>query len=105
MDFGKRLKRLLQDEDISQKSFAAALDIAQSTAGNYVNGFREPDYETLKNIASYLHVSIDYLLGFEYEEVEDAELNELLLIFHSLDKKQRWLLLEQGKLLIKSNIK
>ena len=70
-----------------------------------MNGFREPDYETLKKIASYFHVSIDYLLGFEYEEVEDTELNELLLIFHSLDKKQRWLLLEQGKLLIKSNIK
>lgn len=63
MDFGNRLRVLLSDRNISQKNFAAEIGIAASTAGNYVNGVREPDYETLKRIAQYFQVSTDYLLG------------------------------------------
>lgn len=103
MDFGSRLRELLHERNISQKDFAKEMGIAPSTAGNYVNGLREPDYESLKRIARFFHVSTDFLLGIEYEEVEDAELNELVLVFRSLDKKHRRFFLEQGKLLLKNS--
>ena len=48
MDFASRLKELLHDRGIAQKDFANGIDIAPSTAGNYVRGLREPDYETLR---------------------------------------------------------
>lgn len=102
MDFGNRLRALLSDRNISQKNFAAEIGIAASTAGNYVNGVREPDYETLKRIAQYFQVSTDYLLGRKYDMATDDEQNELLLIFNSLTHNQRQLLMEQGKLLLKS---
>ena len=47
MDFASRLKELLSDRNISQRDFASKIDIAASTAGNYIRGVREPDYETL----------------------------------------------------------
>ena len=102
MEFGMRLRELLHDKNISQKDFAIEMGIAPSTAGNYVNGLREPDYESLKRIARYFHVSIDFLLGLEYEEADDTELNELILVFQSLDKKQRKFFLEQRKLLLRN---
>ena len=103
MDFGERLRELLQDRNISQKEFANAIDIAPSTAGNYANGLREPDYRTLKRIAQYFHVSIDFLLGAECNEVENTDENEVLLVFRSLDQSQRRFFLEMGKLLLKNN--
>ena len=65
MDFGLKLKSLLVDHHLSQKEFANSINIASSTAGNYIRGEREPDYNTLKVIASYFQVSTDYLLGVD----------------------------------------
>lgn len=63
--------------------------------------FGEPDYETLKRIAAFFHVSTDYMLGTEQEKANDPLENELLLIFRTLKQDQKELLLEQGKLLLK----
>ena len=101
MDFGSRLRELLHERNISQKDFAREMGIAPSTAGNYVNGLREPDYELLKRIARFFHVSTDFLLGVENEKADDAIENELLLIFRALGQSQKELLLDQGKLLLK----
>lgn len=101
MDFASRLRELLHERDMAQKDFANGIDIAPSTAGNYVRGLREPDYETLKRIASFFHVSTDFLLGVEIEKADDSAENELLLIFRALGDAQKELLLEQGKLLLK----
>lgn len=101
MDFASRLKELLSDRNISQRDFASKIDIAASTAGNYIRGVREPDYETLKRIAAFFHVSTDYMLGVEQEKANDPLENELLLILRMLDQDQKELLLEQGKLLLK----
>ena len=101
MDFASRLKELLHDRNISQKDFASKIDIAASTAGNYIRGVREPDYETLKRIAAFFHVSTDYMLGTEQEKANNPLENELLLIFRTLKQDQKELLLEQGKLLLK----
>ncbi len=61
----------------SQQSFANAFGVAQSTVGGWEAGSREPTYETLVRLASFLHVSVDYLLGLTDEkEGPLAEISE-----------------------------
>ncbi len=57
-----RLRYLREKEALTQTSIAAALHIGQSTYNRYERGIREPDQETLKKIADYFHVSLDFLL-------------------------------------------
>ena len=45
------------------KKLGEDINVAESTISLYETGKREPDYETLKKIAEYFDVSIDYLLG------------------------------------------
>lgn len=62
-DFKDRLKNLRSQKKFRQKDLATKLGIARTTIANYEQGTRFPDKETLKNIANFFDVSIDYLLG------------------------------------------
>ena len=57
-----RLKELRTQKDISQIKLAMDLNVNQNSISRYESGLREPDYNTLINIADYFNVSIDYLL-------------------------------------------
>lgn len=57
-----RLRYLREKEALTQTNIANALHIGQSTYNRYERGVREPDHETLKKIADYFHVSLDFLL-------------------------------------------
>ncbi len=58
-----RLKELREKRNITQLEFSRAMGVAASTAGMWEQGRREPDSETLKSIARYFNVSLDYLMG------------------------------------------
>jgi transcriptional regulator with XRE-family HTH domain len=60
---GERLKSLREDKDLLQKDIAKAIGISDRTIGMYEQERREPDIETLKKLADYFDVSLDYLLG------------------------------------------
>lgn len=60
-----RLKELRQDKNITQGKLAEKLGLSRSTIAMYETGGSEPDLETLKNIASFFDVSVDYLMGRE----------------------------------------
>lgn len=62
MTFGDRLLNLLDEKDISQKDFAAMLNIAPSTLNGYIKNKRQPDFELVKNMVFILGTSADYLL-------------------------------------------
>ena len=47
MNFGKQLEQLIEDNDISQKQLAKALNIAPTTLNGYLHNYREPDFSTL----------------------------------------------------------
>lgn len=49
----------------SQKEFADAFGVAQSTVGNWEAGKREPGYDTVQKLADFFHVRSDYLLGID----------------------------------------
>lgn len=90
MQFGDKLMQLLEEREISQKDFAASLKIAPTTLNGYVKNKREPDLELIKDIASLLDVSTDYLLDYHNKNAV-MSIKELSLIskFRELDKKQQ----------------
>ena len=57
-----RIKELRQQNNLTQVRLAMDLNISQNTLSRYETGEREASYETLKLIADYFDVSIDYLL-------------------------------------------
>ncbi len=105
MIFGEILRELLENKDITQRQLAESLNIGTTTIGNYVRGLREPDFETLKLIADYFGVTTDYLLDFRSTVTKDHREDELLQVYRSLSESDKELLLEQGKLLAKRNMK
>lgn len=57
----ERLKLLRGDK--TQEYIANHIGIPRATYRNYEAGTREPDLNTLKLIADYFEVTVDYLLG------------------------------------------
>ena len=100
MSFSEILKDLLEDSGITQKKLAADLNIGVTTIGNYVRGYREPDFEILKMLAKYVDVTTDYLLDYQTDCTKDHSEDELLRIYRALPKDRRELFIEQGKLLL-----
>lgn len=105
MTFGDILRELLDDNNITQKQLAADLNVGATTIGNYIRGFREPDFEILKLLATYFNVTTDYLLNFQSGVTKDHGEDELLRLYRSLPNEQKDLLLEQGKLLVRHSLK
>lgn len=65
MDFGKKLKSILEFEDLQQKEFAEKINVHPSTLNGYINEGKQPDFELVKKIAATLGVSTDYLLDYD----------------------------------------
>lgn len=105
MKFGDILRELIEDNEISQKQLAADLNIGATTIGNYIRGIREPDFEILKLLATYFHVSTDYLLDHQSGAARDHGEDELLKIYRSLSAEKKDLFLDQGKLLARYSLK
>lgn len=61
--FRIRLVQLREEANLTQKQFAEAVKISNSTINRYETGIREPDYDTLILFADFFKVSTDYLLG------------------------------------------
>lgn len=78
--FGKNLKLLREQKGITQQVMADMINTSRSCISNYESGNREPDNETIRILADFLDVSVDYLFG--RSEVKNTiksnkELNEL----------------------------
>ncbi len=74
----ERLKLLRNKNGQSQKDIAERLGITQQAYANYERGAREPDNETLSQLADLFGVSVDYLLGRTDEPIPqslDEQLN------------------------------
>lgn len=103
MNFGDRLKILIEEKDMTQKELAAQLTIAPSTVSSYVQNTREPDFATLRMIAKYFDVSIDYLLDYSTGHTSSVQENDLLRIFRTLTPEQKEICIEQTKVFMKIN--
>jgi len=61
--FAERLKQLRLQHGLTQKELAKVMGVSSSAVGMWEIGRNEPDYKTLKRLADFFDVSIDYLLG------------------------------------------
>lgn len=97
----ERLKELRTEFNISQQQLANVIGVSQQSINKYENHNVEPDIETLKAMADYFNVSIDYLVGYEKETKDSENSAELLRIFNLMTNEQQKIYLEQGKAFIK----
>ena len=104
--FGKQIKTLLQQRNLSQKQLADDLAISPSTLNNYITDKREPDFKTLLAIATRLDTSIDFLLDYTppHTKAEKTSLlakfeSELLTLTYDMSIGQLELVLKHAKIL------
>lgn len=65
--YGSRLKSLRKEKNLTISELAKELNVSTSTYGGYESEHRKPPIDTLKKIAEYHGVSIDYILGLTDE--------------------------------------
>ncbi len=61
--FARRLAYLRKKNEYTQQRIADFLGITRPAYSAYERGTREPDFETLQQLANFYDVTIDYLLG------------------------------------------
>lgn len=80
--FIKRLQKVLEEKNITQREFARLVGVTEVTISRYLNGERKPRIEIIDRMAEVLNVSTDYLLGREakpgWQEDEEIDLEEFL---------------------------
>lgn len=108
MEFGKKLKLVLEFKDIKQKDLATVLHISPSTLSGYINNGKQPDFDVVKRIASVLGVTTDYLL--DYNDVSGdppLSVGEMSLItkLRTLDADKQELVFKLVDMLADGNIK
>lgn len=102
MDIGKQLRSLLEQDGITQRHLAQALNISTTTLNGYIQNRRQPDANTIIRLASYFHTTTDYIYGLTTlrEPVissYDLEEQRLINIYRSIPEDKRPLYLETGK--------
>ena len=101
------LKELRSHKNITQSDLASALGVSLGAVGNWESNKRMPDYETLKKLADYFNVSIDYLLGRETKKDPAAEegrevSSELISLLRDLDPAEEALVRDYVSILKRS---
>ena len=71
------IRELRTQKEISQATLASVLGVTQQAVAKWERDKAEPDSSTLKQLAKYFNVSIDYLLDNENENTKkELTLNE-----------------------------
>ncbi len=78
---GDRIKQLRLDLSISQKDLARVIGRSKRNIAAYEKNYKCPDMETLKKLADFFQVSLDYLAGrsqlrSQFEAAFDLDLEE-----------------------------
>ena len=90
--FAENLKNLRKAKGLTQVQFAQIFQISSGTIAMWETGKRMPDTETLKRIAKYFDVSLDYLLDAPADETPE----EIIILNRNAKKLSQ----EQQKTLI-----
>lgn len=69
--FKKRLKEARRYQKLTQQELANIVGVAKSTIGGYEAGYRNPDPQTLRKLASALDTTVDYLVGHDFRWVDN----------------------------------
>jgi len=61
--FGERLKQVRIKKGLTQKEVAESTGLIRATLANWEIGRAEPDLESIKTLANFYSIPVDYLLG------------------------------------------
>jgi len=79
-----RLKALREQKKMTQGEISKRLGMARTTYSGYENGSRDPDPDTIRKIADFHEVTIDYLLGRDTTTYKDLTPNETDFIIREI---------------------
>lgn len=102
MDIGAQLRHLLEQDGITQKQLAEALNISTTTLNGYVQNRRQPDAKTVIRLASYFKTTTDYIYGVSTlreppASPYNAEERHLVNIYRGIPDDKKSLYIETGK--------
>lgn len=63
MDFGKRLRTLRKEKELTQKALGEKIGVGRTTISEYESGKIVPRQDGLVKLAEILDVTVDYLTG------------------------------------------
>lgn len=72
---GQRINSALAKKDLKQKDLAQHLGVTDNTVSYFCSGNRTPNTSQIIEIAKFLEVSTDYLLGLAQEPTTDKDFN------------------------------
>lgn len=73
--FGNRIKKELKEQGKKQIELARFLNVKKSTLSEWLNNTNEPPLFIIPQIALFLNVTTDYLLGIENEDGSKIEIH------------------------------
>ncbi len=72
--FSKRLKELMELEDLSNRALALQINVDRASIRLWLHGSYYPKYDALIKLATFFKIKIDNLLGLENQSKDVAEL-------------------------------
>lgn len=110
-----RLKELRLEKNLTQSELAKAINTSQRNIGRWENELNEPTSSFVMQLATYLEVSADYLLGLEDDfgvrtatapntgnENYSAEERQLINDYQKLNSRSKKYLQDTIKMLLES---
>ena len=105
-EFGERLTNLRESRGWSKTYVAKAIGLSSmQTYANYEYGRREPDFNTVKKLASLFDVSADYLLGRKSSDDKPLTRNQKLVSYSidpNISDEERRDIIEMVKIAMKN---
>lgn len=84
MSFGTNLKKIRQDNDLTQEELAKKIDTSRSNIANYENDKNMPSIDILEKLSEIFNCSIDYLLG--KSDIKTPDLKDKLFLIPIVGK-------------------
>lgn len=79
------IKDEMNKQDLSISELARRVDMAKSAVSRYLNETREFSLNRSKDFAKALHISVEYLLGFDESEQKQSQQNTIAAHFDKED--------------------
>lgn len=80
MNIGENIKRLRQENNMTQEELAKLLCVSMQSVSRWENKLNYPDIILLPKISKIFNVSVDYLLGIKDERNINNEKQEKFFI-------------------------